>query len=109
MGVSVYVRRKVADEDGDMFDRMMKMSTDFEGLGHYDIVTAYTGEQICSCPARQTLCRHVKMLPMFDLADADGDPEYRKLAKANPDHEIFLSTDGKRVSWVVGTLRQEAM
>lgn len=107
MGKALYVRRKIDNEDGEgQFDRIMKMSMDLEGQGHYDVHKAYTGEMICSCPARQTECRHVRMIPMFDLAEAGMDPEYKRVQDENPDNEIWLFSDGKKIAWMPGPIKQ---
>lgn len=100
MAKSIYARHLTQDEDGDDVWVMRKFDLDLEPQGQYEIREDYTGQLICTCPARTQVCRHVKMMEMFTNAEAGLDEVYTLIQSENPDKMIMLQTDNKRYEWV---------
>jgi hypothetical protein len=79
-----------------------KFDKDFEPLDTYTLTRAKsTGEWTCTCPARTTECRHIRMLPIFDRAERGEDPLFTEVSD-NGRYQVFLSYDGKMYDWVRG-------
>jgi hypothetical protein len=81
---------------------MKKFDKDFELLDTYTLTRAKpSGEWTCTCPARTTECRHIRMLPIFDRAERGEDPLFAEVSD-NGRYRAFLSYDGKVFDWVRG-------
>lgn len=100
MAKSIYARHLQVDDDGDDVWVMRKFDLDLEPLGTYEIREDYSGQFICTCPARAQLCRHVKMMEMFTNAEAGVDEVYTLTKIENPGKMIMLQTDNKKFEWV---------
>jgi len=108
MAKSVYMHHRDTDDDGDEVHLMKKFNLDLDADGEYRIMRDFSGQAICNCPARTQVCRHVKMLDMFELAEAGEDDLFNEVAAEHPDKVIMLQTDNTRFEWVAG-LSKEAL
>lgn len=106
MAKSIYKRLRSYDEDGDEVFVMKKFTPDLDPAGEYVIQMSSSGQLICDCPARQKECRHIRMMELFDNAEAGQDDIYNLIAEENPDHEVWLQTDSKTSEWVSGFLKE---
>ncbi len=97
---SLYLRKPDLDEPGAYL--MEKFDQDLEPLETYTLTPASsTGEWMCSCPARTTECRHVKMMPLFDRAMRGEDALFAEVSAAGR-FQTFLQYDGKMFDWIRG-------
>ena len=101
MATSLYQRRLQSDEDGSKSYHMSKFDKDFNYLDFYTLTFSHMDEWVCSCPARTTTCRHVRMMDLFEKAEQGEDPIYEALSM-NGKYVVFLKFDGKRFDWVQG-------
>ena len=106
MAKSIYTRLHSKDDDGDDVWILKKFDVDLEPQGSYEIRESQMGELICTCPARITECRHVRMMEMFTNAESGQDDIFNLAQSENPDHVIMLQTDAKRFDWVPGFTKE---
>ena len=103
MPTSLYSRKLVSKDDKTKVRKytISKADADFEFQGSYTIMHTPMDDWVCNCPAYMQNCRHVRMMEVFDRADAGEDPIFNALAMDGK-YAVFLRSDGKRVEWVQG-------
>lgn len=56
---------------------------------------------VCTCPARMMVCRHVRMLGIFELAEL-GQDDLHGARSGGGLYSVFLEYDGNMFNWVRG-------
>ena len=98
---SLYTHKAGTDEDGVRNHTLAKFDKDLNFSGTEYTLTKSQMGWVCNCPARMEVCRHVRMVGIFDLAEAGQDDLYTERSGGGL-YTTFLEYDGKMFDWIRG-------